>query len=190
MNKIKLSDINIYDIGNEIGLCGAVFSGKGKVFLVPFPEQKPEDLECEKEVLVMNSQEWEVFLRQSDIQEVLAPNKAILRKSQRMIDSHLQWICWRRDGFICQYCGQAKPLTIDHIICWEDGGATNEENLVSCCKQCNKTRGNMEYNEWIVSPAYIKLSKNLSVTIKAKNEERVKKLSYLKSLTVKTMRSR
>ena len=35
---IKLSDINLLDIGNTIQMAGTIYVGNGKTYLVPFPE--------------------------------------------------------------------------------------------------------------------------------------------------------
>src|SRR5689334_20867491 len=42
---------------------------------------------------------------------------------------------FRRDNYICQYCGiQTHDLTIDHIIPRHRGGQHTWENLVSACR--------------------------------------------------------
>lgn len=47
-----------------------------------------------------------------------------------------------RDGFICQYCGTAKSLTIDHVIPVSRGGKSTFENCVAACKSCNNKKSN------------------------------------------------
>lgn len=50
---------------------------------------------------------------------------------------------FRRDGYMCQYCGTRKgPLTIDHIVPKTRGGDDSWENLVSACVKCNNKKGN------------------------------------------------
>ena len=45
---------------------------------------------------------------------------------------------FHRDGFTCQYCGgQAKQLTLDHIVPRSRGGQHVWENVVSACIPCN-----------------------------------------------------
>lgn len=49
-----------------------------------------------------------------------------------------------RDGYTCQYCQQVFPasqLTLDHVIPRSKGGPTSWENLVACCIECNKKKG-------------------------------------------------
>ena len=47
-----------------------------------------------------------------------------------------------RDRFTCAYCGKTRqPLTIDHVIPLSNGGKTNWENCVACCRGCNLNKG-------------------------------------------------
>ena len=49
---------------------------------------------------------------------------------------------FRRDGYICQYCGQdGKGLTLDHVVPRHRGGRHVWENVVSACKRCNRRKG-------------------------------------------------
>ena len=51
-----------------------------------------------------------------------------------------------RDRNTCQYCGLILPssdLTLDHVIPRSRGGASTWENLVACCHDCNREKGNM-----------------------------------------------
>jgi 5-methylcytosine-specific restriction endonuclease McrA len=51
-----------------------------------------------------------------------------------------------RDRNTCQYCGKilaAGELTLDHVIPRSRGGASTWENLVACCHNCNRKKGNM-----------------------------------------------
>lgn len=49
-----------------------------------------------------------------------------------------------RDNHVCQYCGQALPisqLSIDHVVPRSRGGATTWENVVCSCLDCNTKKG-------------------------------------------------
>ena len=51
-----------------------------------------------------------------------------------------------RDRNTCQYCGLVLPssdLTLDHVIPRSRGGLSTWENLVACCHDCNREKGNM-----------------------------------------------
>ena len=188
MDKIKLTDIDIYKIGNEIQLSGAIWSGPNKSFLCTFPL---EDLENPIH-LPMDIDEWKKFLRQSDTQEVEilqhGPHgitKAIIRKSTRQVEDHIRWVVYRRDFFTCRYCFRSDvPLTADHLVLYEDGGPFTEANLVTCCKKCNKKRGNIKYKDWIESDYYKKVSQNLDEDVKRANLHLVGKLNLIEKVAV------
>lgn len=46
-----------------------------------------------------------------------------------------------RDGFVCQYCGSLKELTIDHVVPVSKSGKSTFENCVTACKDCNNKKG-------------------------------------------------
>ncbi len=49
---------------------------------------------------------------------------------------------FRRDNYICQYCGQRKNnLTVDHVVPRRLGGDHSWENLVTACASCNHRKG-------------------------------------------------
>lgn len=51
---------------------------------------------------------------------------------------------YARDKYRCQYCGeQLKPrdLTCDHVIPRSRGGTTTWNNIVTCCRSCNRKKG-------------------------------------------------
>lgn len=54
---------------------------------------------------------------------------------------------FRRDSHKCQYCGETKDLTLDHVIPKSKGGKTNWKNLVTACKKCNTKKGDLSVKE-------------------------------------------
>jgi 5-methylcytosine-specific restriction endonuclease McrA len=55
-----------------------------------------------------------------------------------------------RDRNTCQYCQKvltAAELTLDHVIPRSRGGASSWENLVACCRDCNRRKGNQMLHE-------------------------------------------
>ena len=46
-----------------------------------------------------------------------------------------------RDGFTCQYCGDMRDLTFDHVVPRAQGGRTTWENVVTACAPCNLRKG-------------------------------------------------
>lgn len=48
---------------------------------------------------------------------------------------------FKRDGFVCMYCGAHPPnaiLEVDHIIALAAGGSDTQDNLVTSCFACNR----------------------------------------------------
>lgn len=55
-----------------------------------------------------------------------------------------------RDNYTCAYCGQKfnkNKLSIDHIIPKSKGGATNFENCITACIDCNFKKGDKTLKE-------------------------------------------
>lgn len=182
MKSTTLDEIDILKIGNTIQIGGAIWTGEGRAYIVPLPD---EDLSGEQVVLRMDKDQFERFLNQTDVLAVQGPGKAILRKSQRQIDQWMAWEVFERDGYRCRYCGRKAPLTVDHVILWEQGGATVSENLVSACRRCNKVRGNMDYEAWIGSDAYGDLSAHLDIDTAQQNFELIGRLDSLREIKAK-----
>jgi len=183
---MQLDDLDIYKAGKTPHLVGAVFAGKGpdyedELYLCMLPGEwvrgriiefdKTEQSYGRMITLDLSLEDWKTLLRQLDLMEVEILQEAadgqlakiILRKSARQISQQVQWSVYRRDSYRCRYCGRADvPLTVDHLVLWEDGGPSIEENLVAACKRCNKKRGNMNYRDWIHSDYYRKVAKNVN----------------------------
>jgi len=202
---MKLSDLNILDIGNTIQISGLVLQGQDQTLLAPFPGEVITLTDASHgfnrngvptacmDVLQFTTEDWERFFQQSDWLEVecqLGERKVVLRKSQRQIDAAVSWAVFKRDDYRCRYCGKEGPLTIDHILTWESGGPTIQQNLLAADRRCNRTRGNMLYAEWIHSDHYRKISKDLNSHVRAMNETLIDKLPELEKLKVSHVRSR
>lgn len=52
-------------------------------------------------------------------------------------------------GNVCIYCGEAKPLTVDHKIPLTRGGTNNIENIVPACASCNSRKGTKTAREFL-----------------------------------------
>jgi hypothetical protein len=51
---------------------------------------------------------------------------------------------FKRDGFVCQYCGKRPPntvLEVDHIKPVCEGGKDHQDNLITACFDCNRGKG-------------------------------------------------
>ena len=190
MEEIKLTDVNLYDIGNTIQMAGVIWTGQDGVptFITTFPGKK-EDFKDVK-IMTMSLEDWKTLLLQTDVLEtemfLADPSgkvvKSIYRKTQRQIDSYVQWQAFARDNYTCRYCGRTGiPLTVDHVDLFENGGAAILENFISACKNCNKERGNMPYDVWLQSNQYTIRSKNLPEDVKQLNLAVVATLDDLKT---------
>lgn len=47
----------------------------------------------------------------------------------------------RRDKHACQYCGNTKQLTLDHVLPRSKGGKHTWDNVVIACSRCNSRKG-------------------------------------------------
>lgn len=45
-----------------------------------------------------------------------------------------------RDRWKCRYCGSETELTLDHVIPICRGGLSSNDNLVTCCRPCNRRK--------------------------------------------------
>ena len=75
------------------------------------------------------------------------------KRSSRKVNWRLRARILIRDSCICKMCG-ASPLKdgsvtlhVDHILAWDLGGETVEENLQVLCQTCNIGKSNVELRE-------------------------------------------
>ena len=176
MKQINFTGLDILNMGHKIQIAGIIMSDETTDYLMYLPDQNKTD----PVVVELSLEEWEKLVQQTDTleTEILAKDrtgkfaKIIIRKSNRQIEQGISWKVYARDNYTCRYCGiTAVPMTVDHIICWEVGGPSTEQNLLTACRKCNKLRGNMPYEEWLNSPTYREKSLNLSGIVIAKNRE-------------------
>lgn len=51
---------------------------------------------------------------------------------------------FKRDGFVCQYCGRTPPAVVlecDHVDPRANGGSDEIDNLLTSCADCNRGKG-------------------------------------------------
>jgi 5-methylcytosine-specific restriction endonuclease McrA len=94
---------------------------------------KAEALECGSQIL------------RSESCSVILPQVIRLRSFARIPWGERRRISRRailaRDGYVCQYCGSAGRLTLDHVIPRSRGGTTSWDNVVASCAPCNTRKG-------------------------------------------------
>lgn len=171
---MEVAGIDLLKFGNEYQITGVIFNKGGHDVTLMLPN----DL---REVSIVpyepSLEEWQKLIQQTDLLEVEVGGpldkvkKALARKTARQIEQTISWTVYRRDNYSCRYCGKDDvPLTVDHLVLWEKGGPSIVNNLVSACKKCNRTRGNMEYADWIKSEYYLGVSATLPQSIKIDNQ--------------------
>ena len=183
---MTIEDIPLQEVGTTIQMTGSVYADKDHTYLVMLPGEEPHE---RPSTVLLTMEEWQTFLRQTDLVEVKAlvkdPDsqkmvKATLRKSERQISQKVSWAVFRRDGFQCRYCGTtSEPLTVDHLVTWEAGGPSTEANLVASCRKCNSSRGDMPFEDWLLSSFYKKASRGLDHSVKFQNQALAPTLSNI-----------
>lgn len=172
----------ILDFGNDIVITGVLFTGiDDKSFIATLPKKNIDTSDVD--VVKPTLEEWHDIFEQQDYNYVkgeLNGEKVLLRKSQRNVDGNISWEVFRRDNYACRYCGiDHVPLTVDHIITWETGGATHKDNLLTSCRKCNRTRGNTPYEDFLESDYYKEKSKFLTEKQREDNKKIVGLLGSL-----------
>lgn len=69
---------------------------------------------------------------------------------------------FKRDGFICQYCGSHPPsviLEVDHIEPVSLGGNNSPDNLITSCFNCNRGKGAQPLD--VIAPGVAEKSERL-----------------------------
>jgi len=64
--------------------------------------------------------------------------------TRKNISKKLRFEIFKRDEFICQYCGDTPPrvvLEVDHVQPVCEGGNNDEDNLITSCFDCNRGKG-------------------------------------------------
>lgn len=145
---------NIQDYGNKLTISGMVLSSGDEVEVIYFPSTELTKNQYWKAITPTQEELLAIF-NQLDTLDITGFEKAVLRKSQRNIDQVIAWQVFRRDNFRCVYCGcGSTPLTVDHLVLWEDLGDTVPANLVSACKKCNHTRHSQSIVDFLASDYY------------------------------------
>jgi len=63
--------------------------------------------------------------------------------------NRLRAIIFKRDDFTCAYCGErGGRLECDHIVPVSRGGHHGEDNLVTACFACNRSKRDKLVGEW------------------------------------------
>lgn len=191
MKDKMIGDIPLIDFGNKITIKGIFFGDDSDTsFIALLPQEHV--VEMEGSIITPTINEWHDIFEQQDYNYVegqLNGERVILRKSQRNVDGKISWKVFKRDGYKCRYCGiDHVPLTVDHIITWETGGATHVDNLVTSCRKCNRVRGNTPYDQWVKSKYYQEKMQFLDDDVIHQNATLVSRLETLPRVSNKRKR--
>lgn len=66
-----------------------------------------------------------------------------------------RWSVFARDSFQCRYCGRRPPeveLELEHTHAKANGGDDSNDNLVTACKDCNRSKGKRSISSFLVPP--------------------------------------
>lgn len=66
------------------------------------------------------------------------------KRGRKAISARVRFEVFKRDQYVCQYCGAHPPraiLHIDHIVPVASGGGNEIDNLVTACSACNLGKG-------------------------------------------------
>lgn len=66
------------------------------------------------------------------------------KSMRKAISKKLRFDVFKRDGFVCAYCGATPPnvvLQVDHIHPVAEGGTNAIDNLITSCQPCNIGKG-------------------------------------------------
>ena len=70
--------------------------------------------------------------------------------SRKPLSKAVRFDVFKRDKFICQYCGRSAPeviLEVDHIKPVSKGGSNDMMNLVTSCSDCNRGKSARELHD-------------------------------------------
>lgn len=65
-------------------------------------------------------------------------------KTRRAVPLKLRFEIFKRDSFMCRYCGRRPPeivLHVEHVVAVANGGDNSPANLVTSCGTCNIGKG-------------------------------------------------
>jgi 5-methylcytosine-specific restriction endonuclease McrA len=96
---------------------------------------------AEKAILVLNGRGFIHSVSTSlPIPSVIRLQKMVSRPRPQLKMTRRE--IFRRDGYICQYCGRHTiDLTVDHVIPRHMGGKHTWTNVVAACPACNHRKG-------------------------------------------------
>lgn len=83
------------------------------------------------------------------MREAASRRRARMRGVERFEFSRKDWLnLVDRHRGCCAYCGERKPLTIEHVVPLSRGGRHSVGNIVPACFRCNSSKNARFITEW------------------------------------------
>ena len=95
------------------------------------------------------------------------------------INKKIRFEVFKRDGFVCAYCGRTPPeitLEVDHIEPKSAGGSDDINNLITSCFDCNRGKRNIKLDK---IPS--RIDENLQI-LKEKEDQLKEYKKYIKKI--------
>lgn len=73
-----------------------------------------------------------------------------MENTRKAMSKKLRFEVFKRDKFVCQYCGAHPPsvvLHVDHINPVSKGGSNDMDNLITACQPCNSGKSDIELSD-------------------------------------------
>ena len=134
----------LYLVSFEEGI-NLLFQGRGKIVLEDYGLLDLNDWLEYSEIILEERKDLK-YIR-TKTKRLIKPNIILMHNNHyqpRIEVSFSRKLIEIRDKGKCQYCGKKlskSEKTIDHVIPKSRGGENSWENVVLCCKKCNKKKG-------------------------------------------------
>ena len=142
-------------IGNGLSLAGLLYQSDDGTLALFLPDV---DVDIITETLHPDQAEWTAILTASDNpmlfkEDETGMRKPYVRKVQFALSGKVQQQIWARDNFCCQFCSvemgfNGAMLTVDHFLPLAKDGTAHPDNLITACKNCNKSKADMHPEDW------------------------------------------
>lgn len=83
------------------------------------------------------------------------------QKPRRSVEPAIRARILVRDNYCCRYCGSKWPdvvIEVDHVIAVINGGTDNDDNLVAACMDCNRSKGTLSLDDFLLKNPNLRLA--------------------------------
>jgi hypothetical protein len=85
--------------------------------------------------------------------EMEKSGRYVVQDANRKFSTDDKFIGYNKQDGCCGYCGKSISLeegVCDHKVPHTDGGLTELDNLVVSCEKCNRLKGSLPYESWMI----------------------------------------